>query len=97
MNRRPTGRDSVFKSAQTHVQCQVAATKPAFKTHQKNEELHRELKDALDENSTPQGSISCLPKRLGMEGSVNKLVKWNKIAEDTMVFMGQDEMTRTVK
>ena len=53
-----------LEGASTHIQLQVAVTKTAFKTHQKNEELHTALKDALDENSTPQGSVSCFHKGL---------------------------------
>ena len=41
-----------LEGVSTHIQFQVAATKTAFKRHQKNEELHRSLTDALDENST---------------------------------------------
>lgn len=64
-----------LEDASTHIQFQVAVTKTAFKTHQKNEELHTALKDALDENATPQGSISCFHNRLRLEGSMNKFVK----------------------
>ena len=41
-----------LEGASTHIQFQVAAIKTTFKTHQKNEELHRSLTEALDENST---------------------------------------------
>lgn len=40
-----------LEDASTHIQFQVAVTKTAFKTHQKNEELHTALKGALDENA----------------------------------------------
>ena len=40
-----------LEGVSTHIQFQVAATKTAFKRHQKNE-LHRSLTDTLDENST---------------------------------------------